>query len=259
MRPRGAAGARSFHASPAFLVRAVDHGEADRRLTFFTRDAGVVVTMGKSAWRSRKRFGGTLQRYVLLDISWTESPGRMAVLSTAALAESYWALVGDWERVRHADHLLELAAELFPQPGPKPGEFGILRSGIRSLAQGGPPGETARRAEAGFLALGGWGPHLAGCRKCGAADRVVYRFLPSEGGILCEGCKPAGGATLSLGAVKSWRALQGRGGTTKGRLRVPARIVAELQPVMIGYIEYCLGKAVRSLGGGRTASEFKNP
>ena len=35
---------RSLHSSPAFLVRSVDMGEADRRITFFTRDAGVVVT-----------------------------------------------------------------------------------------------------------------------------------------------------------------------------------------------------------------------
>jgi len=244
-----AAGTRSFHTSPAFLVRAVDVGEADRRITFFTRDAGVVVTVGKSAWRSRKRFGGTLQRYVLLDISWTESPGRMAVLSTAGLSESFWTVVEEWDRVRHADYFLEIAAELFPQPGPKPKAFDILRTGIRSLAQGELPGETARRVEAGFLALGGWGPHLAGCRKCGKADGRIFRFLPSEGGVLCEACPPAGGTALSLGAVKTWRALQAGRGTTGGRLRVPVGIIDELQPVMSGYVEYCLGKPVRSLGG----------
>jgi hypothetical protein len=39
----GAAGERTFHASPAFLVRAVDMGEADRRLTFFTARRGRRV------------------------------------------------------------------------------------------------------------------------------------------------------------------------------------------------------------------------
>jgi DNA repair protein RecO (recombination protein O) len=244
-----AAGARSFHSSPALLVRAVDMGEADRRVTFFTREAGVVVTVGKSAWRSRKRFGGTLQRYVLLDISWSESPGRMSVLSSAALSESFWPVVDEWERVRHADYILEMAAELFPQAGPKPRAFGILLGGIRSLARGEPPAETARRVEAGFLALGGWGPHLAGCRRCGRAERGRYRFLPSEGGILCDECPPAGGTALSLGAVKTWRALQAGKGEATGRLRIPNGIVDELRPVMSGYIEYCIGKPVRSLGG----------
>jgi len=244
-----AAGARSFHTSPALLVRAVDMGEADRRVTFFTREAGVVVTVGKSAWRSRKRFGGTLQRYVLLDISWSESPGRMSVLSSAALSESFWPVVDEWERVRHADYFLEMAAELFPQAGPKPRAFEILLGGIRSLARGEPPAETARRVEAGFLALGGWGPHLTGCRKCGRAERGRYRFLPAEGGILCDECPPAGGTALSLGAVKTWRALQAGKGGAPGRLRIQIKIINELRHVMSGYVEYCIGKPVRSLGG----------
>lgn len=244
-----AAGARTYHSSPAFLVRAVDMGEADRRVTFFSRDAGVVVTVGKSAWRSRKRFGGALQRYVLLDIAWSESPGRMAVLSSAALSESFWSVTEDWERVRHADYLLEMASELFPQAGPKPRAFAILLNGVRALARGEPAGETARRAEAGFLALGGWGPHLAGCRKCGRTESGRYRFSAPEGGILCEGCSPAGGTVLSLGAVKTWRVLQAGNAAPACRLRVAGRIVDELRPVMSEYVEYCIGKPVRSLAG----------
>ena len=223
-------------------------GEADRRVTFFTREAGVVATMGKSAWRSRKRFGGTLQRYILLDIAWSESPGRMPVLSSAAVSESFWSVVEEWERVRHADYFLEMALELFPQAGPKPRAFGILLNGIRSLARGEPPAETARRVEAGFLALGGWGPHLTGCRRCGRAERGRYRFLPSEGGVLCENCPPAGGTALSLGAVKTWRYLQAGKGETTGRLRIPDKIIHELQRIMPVYVEYCIGKPVRSLG-----------
>jgi len=238
----------SFHSSPAFLARAIDLGEADRRLTFFTRDAGVLVTVGKSAWRSRKRFGGALQRYVLLDISWTERPGRMAVLSSASVNRSFWAIVEDWERVRHADHLLEVATELFPQAGAKPRAFEVLLRGIGSIAGGEPLPEAARRAEAEFLAIGGWGPDLSGCRKCKRKECRSYRFLGSEGGILCEACPPVGGYRLSLGAVKTWRALQAGKTAARGRLRIPAVIAEELRTVIHGYVEYCLGKKLRSLG-----------
>lgn len=244
----------SFHSSPAFLARALDLGEADRRLTFFTRDAGVLVTVGKSAWRSRKRFGGTLQRYVLLDIGWTERPGRMAVLSSASVNRSFWEIVEDWERVRHADHLLEIASELFPQAGPKPRAFEVLLRGMRSIAGGESPPEIARKVEAELLAIGGWGPDLSGCRKCKGKESRSYRFLASEGGILCEGCPPAGGFPLSLGAVKTWRALQAGGGAARRRLRIPVAIVEELRIVIHEYLEYCLGKRLRSLGETRRSS-----
>ena len=237
----------SFHSSPAFLARAIDLGEADRRLTFFTRDAGVIVTVGKSAWRSRKRFGGALQRYVLLDIAWTERQGRMAVLSSASVSRSFWGIVEDWERVRHADHLLEIASELFPQAGPKPLAFDVLLRGIRSIADGELPPETARRAEAEFLAIGGWGPDLTGCRKCKGSEGRSYRFHASEGGILCGECRSGGGFPLSLGAVKTWRALQAGKTAARGRLRIPVVIAEELRTVIPEYIEYCLGKQLRSL------------
>lgn len=238
----------SHHSSPAFLARAIDLGEADRRLTFFTRDAGVVVTVGKSAWRSRKRFGGTLQRYVLLDIAWTSLPGRMAVLSSATVSRSFWEIVEDWERVRHADHLLEIASELFPQAGPKPRAFEVLLHGIRSIADGESPPETARRVEAELLAIGGWGPDLSGCRKCKGKESRTYRFIASEGGVLCGNCPPSGGSSLSLGAVKTWRALQTGKTAARGRLRIPFGIAEELRIVIHGYVEYCLGKRLRSLG-----------
>jgi len=238
----------SLHSSPAFLARAIDLGEADRRLTFFTRNAGVLVTVGKSAWRSRKRFGGALQRYVLLDIAWAERPGRMAVLSSASVSRSFWSIVEDWERVRHADHLLEVASELFPQAGAKPRAFEALLRGIASIADGDPPPETVRRVEAELLAIGGWGPDLSGCRKCKGKECRSYRFVASEGGILCEACLPVGGGRLSLGAVKTWRALQAGKTEGRGRLRIPAVIAEELRSVIPGYVEYCLGKRLRSLG-----------
>lgn len=237
----------SFHSSPAFLARAIDLGESDRRLTFFTRDAGVLVTVGKSAWRSRKRFGGALQRYVLLDIAWTQRAGRMAVLSSAAVNLSFWKIVEDWERVRYADHLLEVATELFPQGGAKPRAFEVLLRGMRSIADGESPPEAARRAEAEFLAIGGWGPDLSGCRKCGEKEGRSFRFLGSEGGVLCGACPPLGGVPLSLGAVKTWRSLQAGKTTARGRLRIPVVIAEELRHVIPGYIEYCLGKHLRSL------------
>ncbi|GAB4238966.1 MAG: hypothetical protein OHK0028_16690 [Deltaproteobacteria bacterium] len=237
----------SLRSSPAFLARSFDLGEADRRLLFFTRDAGVLTAVAKSAWRSRKRFGGSLQRYVLLDIAWTERHGRLAVLSSASVRKSYWRIVEEWDRVRHADHLLEIASELFPQAGPKPRAFDVLLGGMESIAGGESSAGTARKTEAALLSIGGWGPDLSRCRNCGKEESRSYRFVPSEGGIFCEGCSPSGGTPLSLGAVKTWRAIQPATTAPPARLRIPKVIAEELRNVIPEYIEYCIGKRLRSL------------
>lgn len=240
-------GPMTFRTSRAFLVRAVDVGESDRRLTFFTEAAGLLTAAAKAAHRSRKRFGGVLQRYLLLEISWAERAGRLPLLDQARVLDSFWEITADWESVRHADHLLETAAELFPQPGPKPAVFGILLSGFRSLLGGTPPVVAARRSDAALLARGGWGPALDVCRKCGRAPSGPVLFVPSEGGYHCGACRARGGTPLSLGAVRTWRALQSAGPATAGRIRIRKDILEELRVVIPEYIEYCLGIPLRSL------------
>lgn len=247
------AGPRTFRSSRAFLVRAQDLGELDRRIVFFTEAVGAVAVVAKSARRSRKRFGGTLQRYLLLKIEWTEVPGKLGVLSHAAVAEEFWRIVEDIEKVRHADHLLEVAAALFPQPGPKPRAFGILLEGIRAISEGETPPAVARRSEAAFLSAGGWGPDLSACRRCGANDSASFRFVPSEGGLLCGNCPGGGGAPLTLGAVRTWRALQATPPAALRRIRLHESVLLELQGVIPKYIEWHLGVGLRSLGGRQGA------
>ncbi len=242
-----AAGPRSFRSSRAFLVRASYAGEADRRVTLFTEEAGLVTLLAKSAGRSRRRFGGTLQKYLLLSVAWTETPGRPAVLGSSEIRESFWNVASDLERVCHADHLLELSAALFPQPGPKPRAFALLLALFRLLARDESPSSVARKAEASLLHVGGWGPDLRGCRRCGARDRVPFRILPPEGVLFCRECTGKGGNVLSAGAVKTWRALQEATPASVGRIKVSARILDELQPVMSRYLEWHIGKPLRSL------------
>src|SRR4030065_1400960 len=120
----------SFRTSRAFLVRAASMGETDRRLTFCTEAAGAVTVGAKAAPRGRKRFGGALQKYFLLDAAWTEEPGRMPILTSVSILESFWDIVANWERVRYADYLLGLASGGFPPTGPQPQGFSFLPHGI---------------------------------------------------------------------------------------------------------------------------------
>ncbi len=253
---------RAYRESRAFLVRAQDLGEADRRLVFFTETSGVVTVAAKSARKSRKRFGGTLQKYLLLDIAWTERGGGMSILTSASLVESFWDIVEDWEKVRHADYIIELASGLFPQPGPKPKAFAHLLHRLKALSAGEAPEAVARKAEAAFLSMGGWGPSLAACRKCGreagaeqarkGAERVSFRFVASEGGLHCGKCPVPGGAgvLLSPGAIRTWRAVQSVSPASLGRLRIPESILEELRLIIPKYIEWCLGKQFRSITPG---------
>jgi DNA repair protein RecO (recombination protein O) len=246
------AGTRSFRSSRAFLVRAADMGESDRRLTFFTEADGALTAVAKAARRSRKRFGGGLQKYFLLDVIWTEMPKRMPILTSVSILASYWEIVANWERVRYADYLLELVSSLFPQSGLQSKAFAFLLAGFRSLSAGEPPVSVGRKAEAALIALGGWGPDLSACRGCGKKESRSFRFVVSEGRLYCGACTGGAGNPLSLGAVRTWRALQASSPATVGRIRIPDSILEELQNVMPKYLMWNFGGRFRSLGGDPT-------
>jgi DNA repair protein RecO (recombination protein O) len=249
------AGRRSFRSSRAFLVRTADMGETDRRLTFFTETDGSMTAVAKAARRSRKRFGGALQKYFLLDVVWTEEPKKMSILTSASILASFWEIVANWERVRYADHLLELVSSLFPQSGPKSKAFAFLLAGFRSLSAGESPASVGRKAEAAFLALGGWGPDLSACRRCGSGESRSFRFVVSEGRIYCGACSGRAGELLSLGAVRTWRALQASSPATVGRIRIQESILEELQNVMPKYLKWNFGGPFRSLGEDPTVEK----
>lgn len=239
---------RSFRTSRAFLVRTADVGETDRRLTFFTEADGALIAVAKAARRSRKRFGGALQKYFLLDVVWTEEPKKMPILTSASILASFWEIVVNWERVRYADYLLELVSSLFPQSGSQNKAFAFLLAGFRSLSGGEPPVSVGRKAEAVFLALGGWGPDLSACRRCGRTESGSFRFVVSEGRLYCGACARSAGGPLSLGAVRTWRALQASSPANIGRIRIPEQVLLELQHVIPKYIKWNFGASFRSLG-----------
>ncbi len=241
------AGRRSFRSSRAFLIRAADMGETDRRLTFFTESAGAVTVVAKAAHRSRKRFGGVLQKYFLLDLSWSEEQRKLSILTSASILEVFWDILANWERVRYADYLMELVSAIFPQAGPKPKAFAFLLAGIRSLSAGEFPVSVGRKMEVAFLATGGWGPDLSACGKCGKTEGRFFRFAVAEGKLYCEACAEKRDGLLSLGAVRTLRALQTSTPSTIGRVRISENILMELQAVIPRYLEWNFGKAFRSL------------
>lgn len=246
MTPRSQA-PPTFHASRAYLVRSFDLGEADRRVVFFSEEMGLVPLMAKSALRSRKRFGGLLQRYLLLDVSWHERPNRASVLDSVSLRESHWGIVSSWEKVRSADSLLGVASSLFPQPGGKPRAFRTVLSMMREVDAGTDPDVVFVKGTASLLSIAGWGPNLSGCPGCGTDDGAGFRFIPSEGRVFCRRCRVGGGVPISTGAVKTWRHLQGGDSAGMGRVRVGGGILQELRVVIGAYLEWCMG---RSLDGG---------
>lgn len=85
----------------AFLLRAVDYRDHDRIVTLLTREHGAIGVMARGARRSRKRFGGALEPFQRVAITW--KPGRgLGTLAEAVVRRSHPALLASLAKLRVA-------------------------------------------------------------------------------------------------------------------------------------------------------------
>jgi len=183
----------------AYLLRAIDYRDADRIVTLLTRDFGRLSAVARNARRSRKRFGGSLESFMELDVELRWGRGDLATLGSAAVAQAHLGLVADLRRMRCAGACLELVRLLAPEREPEPRLFEAVGAMLETI-EASAPEEAADRGLsfcARALAIVGWAPDLETCgvtgRRC-PPEQPAF-FDPKRGTIVA---RSAGGGPLLL-------------------------------------------------------------
>jgi DNA repair protein RecO (recombination protein O) len=224
--------------SHALLLRSVKSGESDLILSLATRRFGKLSCVAKNALGSRRRFGACLQPFCVFEAMLRPKSGGLGFLESTLPIKSYPPMLESLERMNAGYRLLELAEQL-QEPGAVHAEFyDALEAGLGMLAWAEDPGSAALRAEAQMLSLSGWEPRLDACVQCRReAPFSSPRFSLSEGGLLCQDCKPQG----------SWIRLAAGGGSALSRLFLGQEgSVAEAKQPLRRFVEHQLGKALKT-------------
>ncbi len=184
-----------IHTSEAIVLRHLDYGEADRIVTFYARDVGLLKGFARNARSSRRRFGAALEPFAGVAVQWTEPRGEgLASIREAELHDLRPELRSRLDALALAAYGCELVEELFGGGEPHPAVHDLLVAFLDAL----PPsardelGGLRLLLELRLLRTAGYLPHLLHCSECGDAaspDRVV--FSAARGGRLCPAC--AGG------------------------------------------------------------------
>jgi len=177
----------------AVVLRRVDYGESDRILTLFTRDAGKLSALARSARRSRRRFGGALMSFSVSTLELKRRPGvEMWTLVSAQPGPSFESIASDMVALAHASYGTELVRELLAVEVVEPEVFELLVELFRNLDAHGPHPPMLRGFELALLRHLGLEPSFASCVRCerGDDDRFAVGavFDPGAGGVVCRSC-----------------------------------------------------------------------
>ncbi len=239
--------------TPGILLRRVDYGDHDLILTVITPRRGKLALIAKAAKRSRRRFGGVLDLFAVLDLSCRIGRrGQMPLLAEASLCETFDSLRTEVVKMAYASYWAELVHFWGDEGQPLPDLYTLLHHCLTVLDKGRlPPRALSLLFQLRFMQLAGLGPDLSACVGCRRPiDALVAGrpgFDPVRGGLVCADCDAGQRMPMSLGTIKQL-AWIGAGDLARAeRMRFSLEALDEGEALMEAFVSFHLGRQLRSL------------
>ncbi len=236
--------------TPAIVLTVREYGEADLLVTFLTPGEGRLTGLAKHARKSRRRFAHCLEPLSRVVFFLAARPGRdLEFLQKGELVRSYPALRRDLPRLGAAAVLAEVAGLLAGPPEATAEIFASLEEALKLLDQGLDPDSLLPAFLLRLLTLGGYGPRLAACLKCGREPEPPLWFSVARGGVRCGSCRvgaPGPLLPLSSGTWKLLRLAQGMDRQKLSRLRFPRHQRDQSLAVLKAFLSHHLGRGMKS-------------
>jgi DNA repair protein RecO (recombination protein O) len=178
--------------SEAIILHHLDYKDADRIITCFSLEQGLLKGFARNARKSRKRFGTALEPFSQVRLHWTDKAGSdMVSLQEAELIDLRSGLRKDIGALALASYGCELVEGLLGEKQVQPDVFHLLQAFLDHLNKNGLSLEARLLFELRLLALVGYAPHFLHCAACNIAlEGEQAAFSAKAGGCLCLDCAP---------------------------------------------------------------------
>lgn len=223
------------------VLRTYKLGEADRIVTFLTRDRGKVRAVAKGVRKTKSRFGGRLEPPSHVELLLYE--GReLDIVTQAETLDHFGPLRDDYERLSRAVSMLEAADQVVQERQANPRLYRMLVGALQALASR----DTPLVVPAFFLkvlSLEGYRPQVDECALCGAEDGLVSWAI-EEGGLRCSAHRQ--GPAISPEAVVVLQRILG-GQLSDALNEPPSPHTAEIDHLATKALEHHLERRLRSV------------
>ena len=231
----------SLYHERGVVLRTYKLGEADRIVTFLTRDRGKVRAVAKGVRKTKSRFGGRLEPTSHVQLLLYE--GReLDIVTQAETLDHFGPLREDYERLSRAVSMLEAADQVAQERQANPALYRMLVGALQALASR----DTPLVVPAFFLkvlSLEGYRPQVDECAECGAETGLVSWAI-EEGGLRCGAHRQ--GSPISPEAVLVLQRILG--GQLGDALNEPVSPhTAELDHLATKALEHHLERRLRSV------------
>jgi DNA repair protein RecO (recombination protein O) len=231
----------------AITLKSRKWSEADRIVTFYTRDIGKIRGIARGARRLKSQLGAALEPLTICELNLFEKSGdSLYRVSQVDLVEPFVRFREDLPLMAAAARMANVVAAITPDGDPDSNLFDTLEQGLYSLAGSNDPGLTALLFQIRLLGLTGFRPQTDHCASCGKTRLLQEpQFSPASGGLVCASCAARQRfrcVSLSPGSIAFLQQALRLGPTMVTRLKAAGQVRCEVEEAIEGYVTVVAGK-----------------
>ncbi len=239
---------RSFRAS-AVVLRHADWGEADRVLTLYTREQGIVRALAKGARKVTSRKAGHLQPFTHITIQLAKGRDLLIVTQVETI-NAFLPLHDDLNKTSYAAYVVELLLRFSVEDeGGNPSIFKLLTDTLERIEKDPDSWLAIRYYEMRLLDAVGFRPHLFECANCSREILPEDQFFSfTAGGVICPRCGEGlpNLNKISLETLKYLRHFQRSSYKEASRAKPSYEVKKEAENLMQGYFTYLLERQLNT-------------
>ena len=235
-----------------FVLGALDYGDSDRIVTFYTDRFGKLKGIAKGARRSVKRFANAIELFSLSTIifSRTRETG-LAFIDNCDVMNHYPGIRHDLEKLLSASYIVELIDQMTVEGKNNHMLFQHVRTFLDLIETNLYSDNLIRFFELRLLRHSGYDPVLDHCIICNTPIDAMENpcFSAMDAGIRCTRCRNGGNAHIpvSVGTLKALIMSRQIAIDKINRLSLSRQSLKESEELLGSLIEHTIGKQVKSL------------
>ena len=170
------------------VVREIESGENDKRITLLTADRGKITVSAKGAKSLKSKYMNAIGLFTYGNYEITERSG-FSWLGGASIIEPFYPIRDDIDRLALASYIVDVAGELSGAEEPAEDLLRLTLNTLYAIANDIKPHSQIKAVyELRAMVMSGYMPMLEGCGLCGK-DKSALMYLDIMNGMLkCEDC-----------------------------------------------------------------------
>ena len=231
----------------AVVLGSKNWGEADKMVTLFTLERGLVEAAAFGCRRPRSPLAAGMQMFSSIEVQLAEGR-RVDTVRQCSLKRHYKKLSEDLEVMAYGSFVAEFLREFLPPGQVEPQMFARLLY-ILEAFESRNPRVTALMAVVQLLEFTGMQLHFERCVRCGQEISGAAGFSLSEGGAVCPDCSRRQNPQAQISAeLRAFiLALRDYDWEKAPALKVTGALLMQTEKLLLTYLQNLLGKPLKSL------------